>query len=160
MLHEGVTMSVLFTTMFPRLRRASGNSRCLTNICLMNDWLNEWMNEQTNELMTTQMNKAQLDLCSSPGVGFHIHACVTKTDWSPLGKYVGTKGIAAAFHSPNPVQGVRGTRAVPSSTHLSRDQCKGLPNTFPQEYHRGACWFNVPKRYSGECYQCVNSPKT
>lgn len=138
----------LFTAMSPRLKRVSGNSRCLINICAMNEW----------------MNAAQLALCSRPAMGFHIRVPITKTDWPPLGKDIGLKDTAAAFHSScsNPVQRGRGARAVPSPTYPSRDtvNAKGLPNTFPQAYHWRVCWFKVLKRYSRGCYQCVNSSKT
>lgn len=83
------------------------------------------------------MNEVQPALCSSSGTGFCIRVHIAKTDQPSLGKYIELKGTAVSFYSCCPKEKEAKRLFQAPHTYLEIN-ARGLPNTFPQEYHWGS----------------------
>lgn len=57
-----------------------------------------------------------------------------------LGKYIELKGTAVSFHSCCP-KGKEAKRLFQAPHTYPKINARGLPNTFPQEYHWGSLMF-------------------
>lgn len=83
------------------------------------------------------MNEVQSALCSSSGTGFCTHVHIAKTDQPSLRKYIELKATAFSFYSCCPKEKEAKRLFQAPHTYLEIN-ARGLPNTFPQEYHWGS----------------------